>query len=300
MSDVVVTPITLGERGTRSDPLTQEGAGKGASSTDLTQPASLAAGAPSSGRRLESLEAAVERRGAEIDYLQVELAKRAQPFYRKPSTVIATLALVASIVSIFVTYKSSNDDRAIEMRGRLTTVMQIITDSHSKNAELRVQYGVRAPIVTDVDTRPAIDEGAYLADQLESTPYKASPAEKNILAEGYLDANDPDQAMKYAARLFGQGAFESAQVPQGEAAMTRSEQYVVNATDVDDQLKDITLWNHYLAWANLELRAGNCPAARLHANQAAVESAKLAVPYKGNTAAGAATESAWVQQQCNL
>lgn len=233
---------------------------------------------------LAKLAETLDRRGAEIDNIQIELAKKSKPFYKEPATIIAILALVASVVATVISQYSSTRDRIDEQRGRLTTVVQSLGEGGGLQ-ESQDGDAIRSVALI----RPALNEASFLIAALETTELRSTPYEKIVVAVSYTYANEPGIAAELAAQAeaqaqaedgvlserwdaavtSGRALFWSNRLEEGRNAFRRALDHVANqSANYDSQYLAAYAYQAQESWSYAELRANRCDEAKRHSNEA--------------------------------
>ncbi|MFC5139787.1 hypothetical protein ACFPK1_16220 [Actinomycetospora rhizophila] len=225
--------------------------------------------------QLNDVRGNLDRRGAEVDALQVEAARKARPFYKEPASVIAALALIGSIVATWLAQGSSYEERVDSQRARLAAVVKDIVDFQAE--AVAPESGLM-----DYGIRPLVTEANLLVDALEGTAGQSQPFDKIVVASGYRFAREPLLAIGLAeraeiqsvaqngtmgerveaARILAQSLFEANRLEEGRAAYERARTYALEAKDHSQEIVVGKLYVTDEMWSESERLQGNCTEAR--------------------------------------
>lgn len=237
--------------------------------------------------RIAGLSSILDRRGREIDELQIEMGRDRRSILN-PANIAAFVAVVVSIVSIVVSYINTTADQVARDRARLTTIVQSIADHNFDFRAAVAENPNSPPIAQTQDYRPALNEASFLINNLESSDQPATPAERIIIGTAYADSNDYDQAAHLATEaehdsvqqrrplselldatyLVGRANFASGDVDDGRRAFGRVVSYLQQSRGEYDALGiNQSRLENQLTWVDNELRASQCGAARSHVGE---------------------------------
>lgn len=271
-------------------------------------------------RELADVRELLSKRGREIGSIREDAAADKKPFYRQPAIIVASLALVASVIATALTFVTSQSglsltraDQLNQQRAQLTSLIQTIAvwvngldggngpqpnssqpnSSRSNSSETGVDGG-----------RPNLDEASYLISQLQGTPVQSTPFEKVELAYGYDYANEPKMGLplamqaeqelenstdawlkSYAARWVAINQFESGDPVAGRAAYARSIADVAPWVPGSDYFIKLQVRMEVRDnWSFEEARVRNCAGVGQLAADANAELAPLSTFYKNTFA----------------
>ncbi|MGH8901317.1 MAG: hypothetical protein ACRDYA_06450 [Egibacteraceae bacterium] len=228
----------------------------------------------------------------QIDALQLEANKKKR-WWGDPVAVVSALALVLSLFATAMTQYDKRQERQLEARNRLTSLVQQLTNISLQRQELLAQYGPgKAPVVT---TEEVLLLASQAANLLESRQVSAAGAEYGLVAFALVNAGEFGRAkdLLSAARKLPQGlqekvivlrvvgiiSFAENNIDEGrrafEEAVNIFEQPQYSGTA--EVVKNDTNYATELRWANAELSAGECIAAGRHLDKTKEHHSRLPV-----------------------
>jgi tetratricopeptide (TPR) repeat protein len=207
-------------------------------------------------------------------------------------SIIATA--VTSLIAAYAVYYGNSSKLEFDERARLTVLIQQLSETREKIAELALQYGDKAPIPSVELRQPIIEEAVKLLENAN-----ASPFQKMVLAESLNDTNQPyraepiaSQAVKeaeaaaevetkaakseakaeakdknlvdkvLAAQVLAVAYFNQGKVEDGRQAYRRALKYAENAITVDSLIRELYQLETEQFWISSELRINNCTRAK--------------------------------------
>lgn len=214
---------------------------------------------------VEQLQRRAASNDEEIYELRVQGAKGKRPWFRDPSVVIASLALVLSLTATVLTQLESSRARNRETRQQLTSYIRQLGDLEQNSGASSNDYLLLA------------DEAAVLMEQVPATAIEyILVAEAFSIASEYGRAEEMfGQAERRARSLvelvtirrgrgfvrLDSGDLEGGREEFDSALRTvESDQYRATPASVRSQLR----FDTELFWLDAELRQHQCSAAREH------------------------------------
>jgi hypothetical protein len=191
---------------------------------------------------------------------------------------ISIIAIIASFISSIIATNAAESSNSTKLQfdeqTRLTTLIQQLSDTRERIAELALQYGDRAPIPSVELRQPIVEEAVGL---IKRTP--ASSFQKMVIAESLNETNQPDRAEPIAreaesqaqnlvdqvsaARVLAVAYFNQGKAVDGRRAYVRALRFVdITLTGVDPLIKTLYQLETEQFWISSELRINNCSGAK--------------------------------------
>jgi hypothetical protein len=109
------------------------------------------------------------------------------------SVIALIVSLLTSLLATFTAKHSSSADLQFQQRARLTTLIQQLSETREKIAELQLQYGARVPIPSVELRQPLIEEAIPLLGAVGANSFQ-----NMVIAESLNETNQPDRAESIA------------------------------------------------------------------------------------------------------
>lgn len=195
-------------------------------------------------------------------------------WYKNPIIWIPlSLSVLTLIVSAIAAIISSADFR-FQQRTRLTTLVQQLSEVRVKMAELTLEYGDRAPTLNIELGQPLTEEAFSLLREVRDV----NSFEKTIIAQSFIETNQPDRAEPIAAeaereadnlleevsaaRVLANAYFNQGKHGEGRRAYSQALEYADKGVGVDSLIKLQHKIDTELNWISSELRIYNCLGAK--------------------------------------
>ena len=234
-----------------------------------------------------TLQHQVDSLRQQVEAIEVNLLKSRQPWYRTPSVIISTMALLFSFGTTYVSYERTKQQDIHDARAELRTLILRLSALPRENTELFQKYGNNPQALANLSS--ALNaENALIAKQaaevIERIPSHVSSTE--YYAVGYAlgnsglldrslkvlsravatssDVNDEIGALRqYAATLFSAGNPEGG--PEHyRKALAIFTKYPSNNHSYIESTHALT----EIYWAQMEILQRQCSYAGLHLQEA--------------------------------
>ncbi|MGF1562609.1 MAG: hypothetical protein ACFB3T_10580 [Geminicoccaceae bacterium] len=154
----------------------------------------------------------------EVDGLQIAAAEERRPWYRKPSNIIAALALIISAGATWYNAVQGNNLHDYQLRDELRSAIYRLGELPMRAMDYRDKYGTDSAILTNVlgsitqETTLLVSRTLEIIDEI---PHLVSPSEKLYIANALMQNSEPEKA----APLFEDAVEEAVLVDDALAAV---------------------------------------------------------------------------------